>query len=250
LIVEEVVRLRRPVTVSEIAHNLALPMPTAHRMVRQLVDRGVLKQAFGTKRVLVGPRLATIAAGIMEAAMVADAPHEILARLAAEIGEHCHIGVMAEGEVLYIDSARSGRSYGLHFEPGRRSPLHCTSIGKILLAELSEGEFERWLKGAKLKPLTQKTIVGPDELAAAIAAVRARGWAASDEEVTDGVIGCAVPIRARSGELLAALGISVPSARLEFDALSGLVPRLREAAAQISAVVSAPLRNAFGDASA
>ena len=232
-IVEEVIRLCRPANVAEIAEGVGLPIPTTHRIVRQLTDRGLLKRQIGTTRLVPGSRLVSLSASALQASMQADEAHRVLERLSAEIGEHCHLGVMAEGAVLYVDSSRSGRSHGLHFEPGRRAPLHCTSIGKIWLAHLPRNDFSRWLKSETLTRMTSNTIVDKEALSSAIIEARDQGWAASDEELTEGVVGCAVPVLDGSRRLIAALGISVPKARTSLSSLKSLLPELRKAANEI-----------------
>lgn len=237
MILEEVVRRGAPVTASEIGEALDLPTATVHRMVSQLIDRRVLKRAFGSKRVLVGSRLVDLAAGALESAISADRPHTILTALANEIGEHCQLGIVVNNEVLYVDSARSGRSSGLHFEPGRRSPLHCTSIGKVYLAEMDEKSRSRWLGDNPLHAMTPKTITDRKRLEDVLRSVRSQAWASSDEEIAIGVVGCAVPVRNRENALIAAIGISAPSARIPFSKLDDFLPKLRKAARQISEAI-------------
>ena len=237
-IMEEVVGLRRAASVAEIAEGVELPVPSTHRIVHQLVERGLLKRQLGTTRLLPGSRLVALSADVLQAAMLADDTNRVLTRLSADIGEHCHVGVMADGEVLYVDSARSGRGHGLLFEPGRRAPLHCTSIGKIWLAHLPAQELSRWIENAALPRMTANTIVDAAVLASTVAEVRERGWASSDEELTEGVVGCAVPVHDRKSRLIAALGISVPKARASLSSLEALIPKLREAAGEIGSATS------------
>src|SRR6056297_1315128 len=96
-VLEEVNRLRRPATIAEIAERVGLPIPTAHRIVGQLLDRAILKRQPGTARILMGSRMLSLASNTLKSAIVADVSHQILVRLAAEIGEHCHVGAMSEG---------------------------------------------------------------------------------------------------------------------------------------------------------
>ena len=232
-VLEEVNRLRRPATIAEIAERVGLPIPTAHRIVGQLLDRAILKRQPGTARILMGSRMLSLSSDTLKSAIVADVSHQILVRLAAEIGEHCHVGAMSEGSILYIDSAHSGRNHGLLFESGQKSPPHCTSSGKIWLAQLSPRELEEWLETTRLVPITARTIVDREAFIADIETVRSRAWASSDEELSEGVIGCAVPILTASGQLIAALGVSAPKARMSPASLEGLIPILRSTADEI-----------------
>jgi IclR family acetate operon transcriptional repressor len=224
---------RLPLSVTEIAQRCELPVPTVHRLVAQLESLAMLRRAVGSKKLVVGPALTRLARSALESAMVGDATHRIVAGLASEIGEHCQIGLRVDNEVLYVDTARSNRSEGLHFEPGRRSPLHCTSIGKLFLADMPEGVFQHWLAHTPLLSQAPRTIVVPDELVRVIREVRRDEWAASNEELAPGVVGCAVPIRDAGGALVAGLGISVPSARVPFTELVRFRARMEVAARSV-----------------
>ena len=238
-VLDAVTRAPRPVSMTDIASQCGLPVPTAHRLVAQLEERGLLKRALDSKKLVVGPGLVRLGTAALEAALRTDLPHQILVAFANDIGEHCQIGLRSEDAIVYVDTVQATRSQGLHFEPGRRSPLYCTSIGKLYLAEMTDPEFDRWLTHTPLKALTPRTIVSPAKLKALVKNVRRQGWAASNEEVAAGVVGCAVPIRTREGKLLAGLGISVPSARLAFDQLAEYRVAMESVAAQMAAALSA-----------
>lgn len=224
----------RALSVTELASLCSYPVPTVHRLVAQLESRRLVKRALGSKKVLVGPALVQLGIAATDAAMKSDQVHQILVNLADRLGEHCHLGHRSADEIVYVDAARAKPSAGLQFEPGRRAPMHCTSIGKIYLAELADAELDRWLSHARLQKLAPATIVSKRKLKSVITEVRANGWAASNEEAVPGVVGCAVPVRLNSGPLLAGLGVSVPSARTSFSRLRSFVPLLHEAARQIA----------------
>jgi DNA-binding IclR family transcriptional regulator len=223
----------RPTSMTELASLCAMPVPTVHRLAGQFEERGLVKRALGSKKLLVGPALVHLGIAAAEAAIRSDHVHRILVALVAKIGEPCQIGVRADNEVVYVDTVRAARSAGLHFEQGRRAPIHCSSIGKILLSEMPEAQFELWLQDAELSRLTPATIVSARKLKAVVKQVRRNGWAASNEEFAPGVVGCAVPIRLANGLLIAGLGVSVPSARASFDKVKAYVPLLHAAAREI-----------------
>jgi DNA-binding IclR family transcriptional regulator len=234
LVLESVLAAGNPITISEIAERVGLPTPTVHRLTAQLNNRGMLKRAIGSKRVLPGPRLVALGAQILEAAMLMDRPHASLQRLANEIGEHCQIGVVVDGEVHYVDTARVDQPSGLRFQPGRQAPLHCTSIGKLFLACLPDAELGRWLDGAHLHTYTDNTMVDRIQLGKSIRKIRKSGWAWNNEEYVAGVVGCAVPIRTSRGGFLAGLGLAAPASRLSFNKCEKLIPRLNMAADDVA----------------
>ena len=223
----------RPMSMTELAALCAVPVPTVHRLAAQLEARGLVKRALGSKKLLVGPALVQLGAAATEAAIRSDRVHRILVALAARVGEPCQIGVRAGNEIVYVDTVRAARSAGLHFEQGRHAPIHCSSIGKIFLAELPGEQFELWLRSTELARLTPATIVSARKLKAVVNDVRKNGWAASKEEFAPGVVGCAVPVRLPNGSLIAGLGISVPSAHASFNEVKAHVPLLQRAAREI-----------------
>ncbi len=234
-----VATIATPVSVTEIAYACGLPVPTAHRLVAQLRQRGLLKRSLGSKKVVVGEALLHLSLQALEASTRADRPHQVLLALSADLGEHVHLGIRSGNDVLYVSTARApSATSGLQFEPGRRAPLYCTSIGKIYLADMPEQEFTWWLSQFKLVALTPNTITTPKKLRSVIADVRKSGWAVSSDEFATGVVGCAVPVRNAAGKLMAGLGVSVPNARMPAKDLVTMRPRLEAAAFEISKSMS------------
>lgn len=237
-LLEAVADAGRPASVTELAVECGIPVPTVHRLVGRLERRGLLVRAVGSKRVVVGPALARLGVASVEAVLRADRPHQVLAALSNRIGEHCQLGRRHDDSIVYVDSARADRSEGLHFEPGRRSPLYCTSIGKLFLAEMSDADLDWWIGHALLDRLTPYTVTAPGALRVLVRKVRRDGWAATNQEMLLGVVGCAVPVRNADGRLVAGLGVSAPSARVPFEQL----PRLRKLMEAAAAEISASLR--------
>jgi IclR family transcriptional regulator, acetate operon repressor len=229
----------RALTITEIALQCNLPVPTVHRIVAQLEQRALLKRALGSKKVLVGATLVRLGAAAVAASTRSDEVHRILEGLANELGEHCQLGMRSGNDVVYSDTVRAARSTGLHFQQGKRAPLYCCSTGKLFLAEMEPEEFDTWLKSIPRQPLTRRTLVSERALRSTVNAARAKGWAASNEEMAAGVVGCAVPVRMSNGRLIAALGISVPSARMSFNELDGFRPSMQRTAAAIARAIEA-----------
>jgi IclR family transcriptional regulator, acetate operon repressor len=237
-ILMDVVAVAKPVSVTDIASSCELPVPTAHRLVAQLEQRGLLKRALGSKKVIAGEALLQLGLSALNSSMCSDRPHQIVVSLAADLGEHVQVGIRSDNDVLYVDTARAPRpAAGLQFEQGRRAPLYCTSIGKIFLAEMTDEDLSWWLAHTPLRAQTARTITDPAKLRAIVGEVRKKSWAVSDDEFAVGVVGCAVPIRHPDGTLVAGLGISVPSPRLTVDELTQFRSRMEAAARAITAAL-------------
>ena len=224
-------------SITDIAHQCSLPVPTVHRIVAQLEQRALLKRAFGSRKVLVGAHLVRLGVSAVAASMRFDEVHKALETVSNEIGEHSQLGIREGNQVVYSDTVRVARSTGLHFEQGKRAPLHCSSIGKLFLAEMSPDEFDLWLRSVPRESLTRQTIVSVSGIRIAIKAVRTEAWAASNEEMAAGVVGCAVPVRLSNGALVAGLGVSVPSARITYEELPALRQPMERAAQAITRAI-------------
>ncbi len=227
----------RALSITEIAHACALPVPTVHRIAAQLEQRALLKRAVGSRKLLVGSALVRLGSSAVHALAHDDRVHALLEGLARRIGEHCQLGIREGNDVVYLDTVRALRSTGLHFEQGRRAPLYCSSTGKLYLAQLAPAELTGWLATHPREPLTPRTLVSERALRAALKRVRETGWAMSNEEMALGVVGCAVPVRLSDGRLVAGLGISVPSARMAFEDLARFRAPMDAAAKAIAGAI-------------
>jgi IclR family acetate operon transcriptional repressor len=228
---------KKALSAAEIAAALNLPLPTAHRLLGNLENRGLIQKAVGTRRYLVGSNLVTLAAKTIGAAFRTVRRHAVLSAVADRIGEQCEIGVVRDDMVVYVDSVRSRQQQALQFNPGDAAPLHCTSTGKIYMSRLPAKLRQRLVRALPLVQYTPTTITDPDALLALLEETRRRGWAKTNEEFVRGVVGCAVPIVSPTGDLIACLGVSVPAARVGFAGLDAFIEPLQEAATLLSETI-------------
>lgn len=227
----------KAVTAAEIAKSLDLPLPTAHRLIGNLESRGLLQRAAGTKRYVVGNALVVLAGKTIGSAFRTARRHAVLQSVAAEIGEQCEIGIVRNNVVAYVDSVRVTAPQALQFDPGSSAPLYCTSTGKIYMSMLPRKAREKLVRSFSIEQHTNRTITDPDALLAVLEQARAAGWARTNEEFVKGVVGCAVPILAPDGTLIACLGVSVPVARVSFEELERFREPLLRAARLLSATI-------------
>ncbi len=234
-VLEEVAARRRPLAIAEIAAALDLPQPTAHRIVGTLERLGFLGREPGRRRVVEGPRLVRLGLDALQTAAGSGARHAILEALARKTGESCNLGAVANGEVVYIDRVESQWPLGLRFEAGSRVPLHCTSIGKLLLAQMPEPMLEAHVARGSLARYTATTITDPRKLRAELARIRRQGYSIDNQEFMSGVVCLAVPVPGpRDGSPVVGLAISAAQARLTLAAAKRFLPDLRAAAAAIA----------------
>jgi DNA-binding IclR family transcriptional regulator len=238
-VIEAVLAAPGRLSVATLAADLDLPLPSAARLVTQLEARRLLRRGLGTRQLSPGPRLIDLGLNAARATFMGDAAHVLLVGLAARLGEHCQIGVVSGTEVAYVDSARGARGASLQFEPGERAPIHCTSTGKLFLAELDDAALPLFLGQRPLRRHTPSTVTDPAVLIAQVREARGRGWATTDGEYAAGVVGCAVPIRGRDNAMLASVAVAIPAARTPFSAIGRFVPALRDTAKAIGLAIEA-----------
>ena len=117
---------------------------------------------------------------------------------------------------------------------GSRLPTHCTSMGRVLLAHLTDDELATYLRRVKLAPYTNRTIVAKEQLMRAIVGVREAGFAIVDQELEIGLRSIAVPVKDYRGRVAAAINISVQAARVSSAEMEkAFLPPLRSAADEL-----------------
>ncbi len=115
--------------------------------------------------------------------------------------------------MVYLDQVSSGHLIGSTNWVGRRTPLHCSSSGKVFLAHMPEA-LRRQLLSGPLEALTPRTVTDPARLRRQLEEVRVRGYATIQEEIERGLNAVAAPVRQLNGEVAAALSVSGPSFRV------------------------------------
>ena len=217
---------------SDIARRAGLSMPTAHRLVRELVAGGVLVRR-RDGRYVVGAKLwdlgllAPVQTGLREVA--SPFLHDIYAATLATV----HLAVRDGTNVLYLDRLAGHASVPVVSTIGSRLPLHATGVGKVLLAYAPEQVQVAAL--SELPRITRHTITQPGRLRREIERVRAVGFAETHEEMSLGAHSVAVPVRNGDDRVVAALGLVVPDLKRGRDRL---VAALQVAAQGISRSVS------------
>ena len=234
-ILEHVARARAPVDVLDIIGSLKLPKATAYRLVDWFITQGYLSREPGRKRLIIGPKLAALAFGALSSSMRHDAPHIVLQRLVHAINETCNIGTLLNGEVIYLDRVEAEHwPLRLQYTSGSRVPLHCSAIGKLYFALAPSTRRRRLLQSLELRRFTEHTITESSRLDTELRQIRKEQVSFDREEYIAGVICMAVPVFGRNGELLAAVAIQAPEARMNVQTARRHLPALREAAGELA----------------
>jgi len=160
-------------------------------------------------------------------------PH--LRRLVAETEETAHLCILEQARVIYIDKIEPARSVRMITRIGASNPVHCTSVGKAILAFLPEERIADIIKRTRFERLTHRTIATPEALRAEIEKTRRRGYAVDDEELEEGLRCIAVPVLDAQSQPVAAVSISGPSFRVTAQQLPSIANHLLQCVRGISA---------------
>ncbi|KAA1056720.1 IclR family transcriptional regulator [Azospirillum argentinense] len=225
----------QPMAVKDIAEKLALPKPTAHRLIAMLEERGFLARPIDGRQVTVGPKLRTLALNTLRSSLAQTPSHARLRALSLELGETCNIGVLEGGDVVYLDRVEvEGWPLRLEFGVGSRVPLHCTAMGKLFLAFLPDLPRRRLLDCLPLPRMAAATLCDPALFRAELDSIASCGHSFDDEEYMPGVFCAAVPIRDGAGRMVAALAVQAPKVRLSRESVADRLPVLHRAASDMA----------------
>jgi DNA-binding IclR family transcriptional regulator len=236
-ILEHVASSRTPVDVLDIIASVKLPKATAYRLVDWFVTQGYLSREPGRRRLIVGPKLTNLAFGALSSSMRHDTPHIVLQRLVHTLNETCNIGTLLNGEVIYLDRVEAEHwPLRLHYTIGSRVPLHCSAIGKLFLALAASPRRKRLLQSLELRRFTDSTITDSTRLDTELRQIRKEQVSFDRQEYLVGVVCVAVPVIGKNGEMLAALAIQAPEARMNEQTARRHLPALRNAAGELAEI--------------
>jgi len=221
--------------VTELAQRLDLHKSTAHRIAMVLESARFIEKDAASGKYNLGPKLFELGRAAVARLDVYEIARPHLRALAAATGETAHLGVLRAGEVVSVVHVHSRQTLTTPITVGARTPVHCSSIGKAILAFGPPAEIDTWLRGRKLTPYTRLTIKSSRRFRQELSATRARGYSLDNEEREEGLRCIGAPVRDGSGSVAAAISVAGPVSRVGLNgALASLVI---DAADRISAAL-------------
>ena len=219
---------------TEISKKLDLYPSTTHRILDTLKHWGYIEQDPHTQKYQLGLKALELGMAKLHQMDLVREATPYLKELVKQCNETVHLGVLEGGEVLYLAKEESSQTIRMISYVGKRAPLHCTALGKVLLAYLSAEERKKILGEKVLPRLTENTITDKRELEKELGKVREQGFALDREENEKDVRCVATPIRNYQGEVIAAISISSPIFRLDKNVQNSLKEALIETSKKIS----------------
>ena len=217
--------------IADIAAASRLPKATVHRILQTLVRHGFARTD-GTGRYTGGPRILSLAGRFLQRLDIAEQVRPILRELQERSGWTVHLALQSGDEAVYVAKLEAALPYHLASRVGMSLGLHCTSIGKAILATLPDDEVRGIAARTGLAARTERTITDADALLAELTTVRERGYAEDREENEAGVRAVGAAIFDHTGEVLGALSAA---ALFPVTSENPELPRLvTDAAAEVS----------------
>lgn len=198
-----------------LAKRLDLNVATIHNIARTFCLRGYLRQDSRTKLFFPGMRMMLLGRHPSYLRSLTASASAIVDDLAERLNESILLGSIDQGRVLNLKYVASKQALRVHEPEDVSDHSYCTAFGKVLLASLLEPELESYLRETKLLPLTPNTITSPDKLREELKSVRDLGYAQTRDEYCEGVTAVAVPIRDPWGAIIASIGASAPTVRMQ-----------------------------------
>jgi IclR family pca regulon transcriptional regulator len=219
-------------TVSDAAHCADLSRPAARRCLLTLADLGYL--AHDGKFFTPLPRMLRLGSAYLSTSSLTQIAQPLLASARDELQESVSLAVLDDGYSVFIARAEAVRIVSTGVKLGGRLPAYCSATGRVLLSGLTEEEINRHLDAISMKRLTDRTLANPGAVLQAVRRAAEDGYAISNEELEIGMSAMAVPVRNRSGEIEAALSVSVFSGRVSVQTLEEkFLPVLQIVAARL-----------------
>lgn len=221
-------------SLSDAAKATGLAVSTAHRLLSTLQHENFVRVDPERSVWMIGVQTFIVGSAFLRARELTGVARPFMRQLMERIGETVNLAVEEGGEAIYVEQIECRKTMRAIARPGGRAAMHCSGVGKALLAAMKEEDVQRIMVLRGLDAATAKTITTAEGLAAELQAIRKRGFAIDEEENAIGLRCLAAPIFDEHGKPVAAISLSGPTARIGDDLLQTLGEAVREAANQIT----------------
>jgi IclR family KDG regulon transcriptional repressor len=232
-VLEAVAASSRPISVSEVAEQVDVDKSTAYRMLMTLTDAGYVMRDETSKQYSLSYKVVSLSRNLLAENEVSQLIRRTLTQISAATNETLHYSVLDGDETVLVERVKGTQLVTVDFQIGDRVPLHCTSIGKALLA-FQDVRFMEQIIAAGLPRFASNTITEPADFRTELQRIRSQGYAIDDREFSDNMRCIAVPVFEGGGRANGGISISGPDSRFTLEKLEGLKAPLLEASRKLS----------------
>ena len=215
-------------SITELARTLHVDKGTASRLVSTLVGYGYAEKDEFSRRYHLGSQVVRLSRSVITRLPLHEAAKSLLRDMMERTGECAHLAVLSQGKALYIDQVESPATLRVNAQVGTMNPLHCTALGKTLLA-FCGADFP-----TNLERYTTQTITDPKKLLSQLERIKSQGYALDDQEFDLGVRCISAPVFDFRGKGVGSIGISGPATRVTTERVPALVKIVKEIAKELS----------------
>ncbi len=220
--------------ISDLARELHLDRSTTYRILLSLERAGFVERDEEVGTYSLGLAAFEIGNAYLMQKDLIQVSNPIMADLASKAQETVHLAVLSDIEIVYVNKVDSPRTLGVMSKIGQRGPLHCTALGKTLLAYQPEGEQAKIIQKIRMTPFTSRTITSKQKLMKELRIIRKQGYALDRREIEEDVECIGSPIQNHLGNVIAAISISGPQIKIGTPRERQFIHAVVKAAALIS----------------
>jgi len=220
--------------ISELSMRLAMPKATIYRFLQTMKTLGYVRQEVDSERYGLTMKMFELGTKALQYPDLVELAKSHMQRLSDATGETVHLGMLIDSEIIYVHKVDSRHMLGMYSRVGRRAPLHCTAIGKVLMAWESVPRRDHILQGCDFKRFREKTITTRADYDVELERTLAQGFGQDREEFDDHIRCLGVPIFDRLGQPIAGMSVSFPTFRFDVEKAPEVVKMLQNASRDIS----------------
>ena len=233
LVIQAFSERRLQLSISQLSKRTALSRASVRRCLHTLSKLGFAGTDDG-RSFYLRPRVLALGHSYLSSMPLATAAQPILEHLSQILHESCSIALLDGTEIVYVARANVTRIMAIDLGVGTRLPAFCTSMGRVLLANLPANELESVLPKIEFKRFTDRTVTSVEKLRQVLAAVKREGHAIIDQELELGLRSMAVPVRNPAGRVVAAINVGAHGQRVSIqDMRTRFLPYLHAAAQEL-----------------
>jgi DNA-binding IclR family transcriptional regulator len=233
-LIEALAANSHPLTANQLSRGLKITRPTVYRILSTLAEHGFVIREEGGPSYRLSFKLLDLGQRVLEGTDLLGAARAALRKLGAQCHETVHLAVPENGRMVYLDKLEGTGPFCTHSRLGRSVPMHCTALGKAVLAFLPPQKIQMVLMRHGMPKHTPRTIIRLPCMERELARIRRLGYAVDDVEFEEGVRCVGAPIFNHSGTPLAAISVSAPLSRMPLAKTHEVGAMVREGAASIS----------------
>lgn len=233
-LLERLAEAPKGLQLTDLSYQLGMPAATVHRLLSTFEELNFVEQDEEQGLWYIGLKAFTVGNAFLNRRDFVAIARAHMDALVEQCGETVNLGVIDDGEVVFISQVESREVMRMIVKLGSRSPIHASGVGKAMLANMSERRIARILERRGLARFTEKTIDNPTLLHEELEQVRQQGYALDDEEHAVGLRCVASAIFDENGQALAAISLSGPKARMVDARLGELGYAIRQTADEIT----------------